>query len=157
VAEELEHPAGGAAGAFLTAEHLDTPLSFEDFRTVGGTIGAGTIMVFDDTVDLRDLLARIGAFFAHESCGKCYPCQMGTQRQAEILRRVADGQARSGDDDTLMELGAVMTDTSICGLGQTAAMAILSAHKRWPTLLTGARDPHIAATPPIPLEPEIRD
>jgi NADH-quinone oxidoreductase subunit F len=148
---------GGAAGAFLTADQLDTPLSFEDFRKAGGSIGAGTIMVFDDTVDMRDLLARIGAFFAHESCGKCYPCQMGTQRQSEILRRIADGQARAGDDETLMELGAVMTDTSICGLGQTAAMAIISAHKRWPTLLTGPRDPHVAAPPPIPLEPETRD
>ncbi|MBK9711050.1 MAG: NAD(P)H-dependent oxidoreductase subunit E [Kouleothrix sp.] len=129
---------GGAAGAFLTAEQLDTPLSFEDFKQVGGTIGAGTLMVFDDSVDLRDILARIGGFFAHESCGKCYPCQIGTQRQAEILRRIADGQARPGDADTLRELGAVMTDTSICGLGQAAALAILSAQQRWPDLLRPA-------------------
>ncbi len=125
---------GGAAGTFLTAEQLDTPLTFEDFKVVGGTIGAGTIMVFDDTVDLRDVLARIGAFFAHESCGKCYPCQMGTQRQAEILRRIADGRARPDDSATLQELAAVMTDASICGLGQAAAMAIVNAHGRWPEL-----------------------
>ena len=109
-----------------------------DFKQVGGTIGAGTLMVFDDSVDLRDILARIGGFFAHESCGKCYPCQIGTQRQAEILRRIADGQARPGDADTLRELGAVMTDTSICGLGQAAALAILSAQQRWPDLLRPA-------------------
>ena len=126
---------GGAAGAFLTPAQLDTPLSFEAFKQVGGTIGAGTIMVFDDTVDLCDVLARIGAFFAHESCGKCYPCQIGTQRQAEILARVAAGQARPGDAETLLELGAVMTDTSICGLGQAAALAIVSANGRWPQLL----------------------
>ena len=125
---------GGAAGAFLTGEHLDTPLAFESFRQVGGTIGAGTIMVFDDTVDLRDILARIGDFFAHESCGKCYPCQMGTQRQAEMLRRVARGQAAPGDAAALAELAQVMTDASICGLGQTAAMAIVSAQRRWPQL-----------------------
>jgi NADH-quinone oxidoreductase subunit F len=128
---------GGAAGAFLTPEQLDTPLSFAAFREAGGTIGAGTIMVFDDTVDLRATLAQIGAFFAHESCGKCYPCQMGTQRQAEILARLAAGQARPGDAATLVELGQVMTDASICGLGQTAAMAILSAGRRWPELLAG--------------------
>jgi NADH-quinone oxidoreductase subunit F len=127
---------GGAAGAFLTGEHLDTPLAFESFRQVGGTIGAGTIMVFDDSVDLRDILARIGDFFAHESCGKCYPCQMGTQRQAELLRRVARGQAVPGDAATLVELAQVMTDASICGLGQTAAMAIVSAQRRWPELFT---------------------
>ncbi|HWQ11902.1 MAG TPA: NAD(P)H-dependent oxidoreductase subunit E [Roseiflexaceae bacterium] len=130
---------GGAAGTFLTPAQLDTPLSFEDFRRAGGTIGAGTIMVFDDTVDLRDVLARIGAFFAHESCGKCYPCQLGTQRQAEILRRLAEGRARPGDAETLLELGAVMADTSICGLGQTAAMAAISAHGRWPGVLAGGQ------------------
>jgi NADH-quinone oxidoreductase subunit F len=125
---------GGAAGAFLTAEHLDTPLTFEDFRRVGGTIGAGTIMVFDDQVDLRMVLARIGDFFAHESCGKCYPCQIGTQRQAELLGRAARGQRRPGDTIALAELGQVMTDASICGLGQAAALAIVSARSRWPEL-----------------------
>ncbi|MCB0002804.1 MAG: NADH-quinone oxidoreductase subunit E, partial [Anaerolineae bacterium] len=95
-----------------------------------------TVMVFDDSVDLRDVLARIGAFFAHESCGKCYPCQMGTQRQAEILRRIAAGDTRETDAATLIELGQVMTDTSICGLGQAASWAIIDAHRRWPALLT---------------------
>ena len=125
---------GGAAGTFLTAEHLDVPLTFEDFRKVGGTIGAGTIMVFDDTVDLPDVLARIGAFFAHESCGKCYPCQMGTQRQAEILARRAQGEKRAGDAVDLKELAEAMTDASICGLGQAASIAITSAQSRWPEL-----------------------
>ncbi len=128
---------GGAAGTFLTAEHLDVPLTFEDFRKVGGTIGAGTIMVFDDTVDMPDVLARIGAFFAHESCGKCYPCQMGTQRQAEILARLAQargGQGRAVAWRDLSELAATLTDTSICGLGQAATTAIVSAHGRWPGL-----------------------
>ena len=133
---ELLHLAttGGAAGTFLTAEHLDTPLTFEDFRKVGGTIGAGTIMVFDDTVDLRDVLARIGAFFAHESCGKCYPCQIGTQRQAEILARIAAGRGRPNDTADLLELAGVLTDTSICGLGQAAPWAIVSALRHWPEL-----------------------
>ena len=125
---------GGAAGTFLTAEHLDTPLTFENFKEVGGTIGAGTIMVFDDSVDLRQVLCRIGDFFAHESCGKCYPCQMGTQRQTEILGRIARGETRPGAAQDLLELGAVMTDTSICGLGQTAAMAVVNAYQHWPEL-----------------------
>jgi len=101
---------------------------------VGGTIGAGTIMVFDDTVDLRQVLRRIADFFAHESCGQCYPCQMGTARQAEIMARVAQGQTRPDDAGALLDLGAVMTDTSICGLGQTAALAVVDAHRHWPEL-----------------------
>jgi NADH-quinone oxidoreductase subunit F len=131
---------GGAAGTFLRAEDLDTPLSFEDFKRVGGTIGAGTLMVFDDSVDLRDILARIAAFFAHESCGKCYPCQMGTRRQAEIMERIACGTLRPGDDATLLELAAVMTDTSICGLGQAASMAILNARRHWPEIFRTMRN-----------------
>jgi len=128
---------GGAAGTFLKPEHLDVPLTFEDFETVGGTIGAGTMMVFDDAVDLRDVLTRIAEFFAHESCGKCYPCQMGTQRQAEILHRIQHNQARPGDVETALELARVMTDTSICGLGQAAGWAFTDAVKRWPDLVAG--------------------
>lgn len=131
---------GGAAGTFLTEEHLDTPLTFDDFEAVGGTIGAGTIMVFDDTVDLRDVLRRIAEFFAHESCGKCYPCQMGTQRQAEIMSRVARSQTQPNDVETLFELGRVMTDTSICGLGQTAGLAITNAYTHWPELFKSGTD-----------------
>jgi NADH-quinone oxidoreductase subunit F len=125
---------GGAAGTFLCAEDLDTPLTFEDFKRTGGTIGAGTLMVFDEAVDLRDILARIAAFFAHESCGKCYPCQIGTLRQAEIMARIARGSAKPNDVASLRELAAVMTDTSICGLGQAASMAILNALAHWPGL-----------------------
>ena len=121
---------GGAAGTFLTAEHLDTPITFEDFKKVGGTIGAGTMMVFDDSIDMRDVLTRVGEFFAHESCGKCYPCQMGTQRQAEILHRIQHGHGQPVDIDTLLELATVMTDTSICGLGQSAGWAVTDAIKR---------------------------
>jgi len=130
---------GGAAGTFLKSEHLDTPITFEDFKKVGGTIGAGTVLVFDDTVDLREILASVGEFFAHESCGKCYPCQIGTQRQAEILHRIQHGQGQPGDTNTLLELAQVMTDTSICGLGQSAGWAVTDALKRWPELLANGK------------------
>ena len=88
---------GGAAGGFLTPDQLDTPLTFEDLRDLGAPVGSGVIMVFNETVDLRDVLKRLAHFFAHESCGKCYPCQLGTQRQMEILDRVAEGQSQPGD------------------------------------------------------------
>ena len=91
-------------------------------------------MVFDETRDLRDVLKRLGHFFAHESCGKCYPCQMGTQRQKEILTRIADGKTLDGDIERLQDVGWTMTDASLCGLGQTAASAVLSAMKLWPEM-----------------------
>ena len=125
---------GGAAGAFATAEHLDVKMTFEDLRGAGLPLGSGVVMVFDETRDMRDVLNRLGHFFAHESCGKCYPCQMGTQRQKEILKRIADGKTLSDDVIRLQDVGWTMTDASLCGLGQTAASAVLSAMKLWPEM-----------------------
>ena len=125
---------GGAAGAFATTEHLDVKMTFEDLRGVGLPLGSGVVMVFDETRDMRQVLKSLGHFFAHESCGKCYPCQMGTQRQKEILDRVASGKVVEGDFVRLQDVGWTMTDASLCGLGQTAASAVLSAMKLWPEL-----------------------
>ncbi len=127
---------GGAAGAFATSEHLDVKLTFEDLRAAGLPLGSGVVMVFNETRDMRDVLARLGHFFAHESCGKCYPCQMGTQRQLEILERVANRVTLLDDATRLQDVGWTMTDASLCGLGQTAASAVLSAMKVWPQLFT---------------------
>jgi NADH-quinone oxidoreductase subunit F len=125
---------GGAAGAFATEKDLDVRMTFEDLRAAGLPLGSGVVMVFDDTADVRDALLRLGRFFAHESCGKCYPCQLGTQRQHEILERVAAGKVMPGDAERLADVGWTMTDASLCGLGQTAASAVLSAMKLWPEL-----------------------
>jgi NADH-quinone oxidoreductase subunit F len=130
---------GGAAGAFATPEHLDVKLTFEDLRAAGLPLGSGVITVFDESRDLRDVLARLGKFFAHESCGKCYPCQMGTQRQVEILDRIAAGKMLAGDAERLGDVGWTMTDSSLCGLGQTAATAVLSAMKEFPDLFRPER------------------
>ncbi|MGB8984211.1 MAG: NAD(P)H-dependent oxidoreductase subunit E [Anaerolineales bacterium] len=128
---------GGAAGAFATSAHLDVKLTFEDLREAGLPLGSGVVMVFDETRDLRDVLKRLGHFFAHESCGKCYPCQMGTQRQKEILDRIAKGTVLDEDFARLQDVGWTMTDASLCGLGQTAASAVLSAMKLWPQMFAG--------------------
>jgi len=125
---------GGAAGAFATPDQLDVKLTFEDLRAAGLPLGSGVVMVFDETRDLRDVLARLGKFFAHESCGKCYPCQLGTQRQMEILDRIVAGKMLAGDAERLGDVGWTMTDSSLCGLGQTAASAVLSAMKLWPKM-----------------------
>ena len=126
---------GGAAGVFLTPDKFDTPLLYEALRPLGASIGSGAIMVFNDTVDLRDVLKRLGHFFAHESCGKCYPCQLGTQRQMEILDRIAVGRAQPGDYERLVDIGQTMTDASLCGLGQTAGVAVMSALRLWPEMV----------------------
>ncbi len=119
---------GGAAGTFLKPDEIDVPLTFEHLRAIGSTFGSGAIMVFNDTVDLRDILRRLARFFQHESCGKCFPCQLGTQRQMEILERAP----MAGDKQRLIDIGLTMTEASLCGLGQTAASAVLSALQKWP-------------------------
>jgi NADH-quinone oxidoreductase subunit F len=124
---------GGAAGVFVTPDELDMPLTFEGTRAAGATVGSGVIMLFDDTVDLRDIVLRIASFFRDESCGQCVPCRIGTVRQEEALHRLGGTttEAQAADDVALLkDLGQVMTDASICGLGQTAASAVQSAVKK---------------------------
>jgi NADH-quinone oxidoreductase subunit F len=127
---------GGAAGAFATQKHLDVKLTFEDLREAGLPLGSGVIMVFNETRDMREVLRGLAHFFADESCGKCYPCQLGTQRQYEIISEIYGGNFRTDDVDRLADVGWTMTDSSLCGLGQTAATAVLSAIETWPELLT---------------------
>jgi NADH-quinone oxidoreductase subunit F len=120
---------GGAAGSFVTPDEFDMPLTFEGTRAAGASLGSGVIMVFDDTIDMKDTLLRIAAFFRDESCGQCVPCRIGTVRQEEALRRLINGQpiGSVADDLALLnDVGQVMRDASICGLGQTAMLAVLS-------------------------------
>jgi len=123
---------GGAAGVFADESALDVPLTFEHTREAGTTMGSGAIVVFDDQTDFGPVLRRIAQFFRDESCGQCVPCRIGTVRQSEALMRLGSGNTvGSADDETkrLDDLALVMTDASICGLGQTAASAIQSAIK----------------------------
>jgi NADH-quinone oxidoreductase subunit F len=120
---------GGAAGTFVGPGHLDVPLTFEGTRAIGASLGSGAVMVLDQTADLAGILRRIARFFRDESCGQCVPCRVGTVRQEELLARLAAGAwSRSPEAELalLKELGQVMRDASICGLGQTASAAIES-------------------------------
>jgi NADH-quinone oxidoreductase subunit F len=124
---------GGAAGVFIRPDELDLKLTFEDTRAAKATLGSGVFMVFDDTIDLQDILKRIASFFRDESCGQCVPCRVGTVRQEEALHRIAAKTARGGlkgEIALLDEVGMAMKDASICGLGQTAYSAIESAIHR---------------------------
>jgi NADH-quinone oxidoreductase subunit F len=121
---------GGAAGSFVGPAELDTPLTFEGTRTIGATLGSGVVMVFDESTDLRQTVARIARFFRDESCGQCVPCRVGTVRQEEALSRLARNGDGPREARLLDELAQVMRDASICGLGQTAANAIVSAVSR---------------------------
>ncbi len=121
---------GGAAGGFVTPDQLDVPLTLEGTREIGATVGSGVVLVFDTEADLTGTLRRIAAFFRDESCGQCVPCRVGTVRQEEALARL-ERDAPIGSRETelalLADLAQVMQDASICGLGQTAPAAVMSA------------------------------
>ncbi len=119
---------GGAAGSFVGPDHLDMPITLEDARERGTTLGSGVVMAFTTEIDMLDVLVRIAAFFRDESCGQCVPCRVGTVRQHETMvqlqRRGSISPQRRGLID---DISKVMGDASICGLGHTAASAIDSA------------------------------
>ena len=124
---------GGAAGGFVGPQDLDLELTLEAARAAGTTLGSGVVMVLDQSVDMVDQLQRIAAFFRDESCGQCVPCRVGTVRQQEALARLvkSSGTANAAVDlQLLRDLGQVMRDASICGLGQTAHNAVDSALTR---------------------------
>ena len=121
---------GGAAGSFAGPEALDTPLTFEGTRAIGASLGSGVVMVFDEHADLADAVRRIAAFFRDESCGQCVPCRVGTERQEELVTRIASGRplgSLATELALLEDMARAMRDASICGLGQTASGAIQSA------------------------------
>ena len=124
---------GGAAGGFVGPEDLDLELTLEAARAAGTTLGSGVVMVLDKDVAMIDQLQRIAAFFRDESCGQCVPCRVGTVRQQEALARLVKSSGTGNaavDLQLLRDLGQVMRDASICGLGQTAHNAIDSALTR---------------------------
>ena len=134
---------GGAAGTFLTPDELDVRLSFEDTRAIGATLGSGVVVLFDESVAMMPMLQRLAAFFRDESCGQCTPCRVGTVRQEELLARVSRGAPLGSiqtEQGLLTELGMVMRDASICGLGQTASSAVESALGKLPHLWGGSHE-----------------
>ncbi len=122
---------GGAAGVFVGPDHIDVPLTFEGTRAIGATLGSGVVMAFAESTDMLGVVRRIAEFFRDESCGQCVPCRVGTVRQEELLARLFAAGAAGADDLALLrDLGQVMRDASICGLGQTASSAVESALAR---------------------------
>jgi NADH-quinone oxidoreductase subunit F len=120
---------GGAAGTFIGPEQLDMALDYQAPPAIGATMGSGAVMVIDDQASMWEVLRRIARFFERESCGRCFPCQVGTSRQLEIVTRMSEGRGNDNDIANLTELGGVMRLSSTCGLGQSAAIAIFSGLK----------------------------
>lgn len=118
---------GGAAGAIVGPEFLDVPLDFASCARAGAMLGAGDVVILDEQACMVDYVRAVAAFFRAESCGKCTPCRVGTERQWQLLEELSRGRGSPEHLEELRAWGEHMTDSSFCGLGQTAATAVLSA------------------------------
>ena len=117
---------GGPSGGCLTEEHLDMPLDFDSLTEVGAMIGSGGMVVMDQDTCIVEVARFFMNFTQKESCGKCVPCREGTKRMLEIMEKIVAGKASLEDLDLLEELAYTVTDTSLCGLGKTAANPVIS-------------------------------
>ena len=122
---------GGPLGAYLPASQFDTPLEYEALTAIGAMLGHGGVVVFDDTVDMLEMARYAMQFCAHESCGKCTPCRIGSVRGAEALGNIARGVNPEGNFALVEELCDTMLHASLCGLGGMAPYPVLSAMKHF--------------------------
>ena len=120
---------GGPSGGCLTEEHLDMPLDFDSLTEVGAMIGSGGMVVMDQDTCIVEVARFFMNFTQNESCGKCVPCREGTKRMLEIMEKIVAGRATMEDLEVLEELAYTVTETSLCGLGKTAANPVLSTLK----------------------------
>jgi formate dehydrogenase len=117
---------GGASGGILPARMNDIPLDFDTLQAYGCFIGSAAVIVLSQLDSARDAAINMMNFFAHESCGQCTPCRVGTAKAAQLM------QAKVWDNSTLEDLNQVMTDASICGLGQAAPNPVRCVQKYFP-------------------------
>jgi formate dehydrogenase iron-sulfur subunit len=122
---------GGPLGAYLPESQWGTPLGYEHFAAIGAMLGHGGIVVFDDTVDMGEQAEFAMAFCAHESCGKCTPCRIGSTRAVEVIGRIRRGESKRAQLALLDELCETMELGSLCALGGLAPMPVRSVMKHF--------------------------
>jgi NADH:ubiquinone oxidoreductase subunit F (NADH-binding) len=118
-------PSGPSSG-YLPAAMIDTPLEWDTLAKAGSMLGSGAVVIIGDGACMLDMALNSVRFFRNESCGKCVPCRVGTQKLTEVITRAVRGQSRAEDLKTIDDLDHAMRLASICGLGQIASKPITS-------------------------------
>jgi len=120
---------GGPSGGCIPKQFLDTPIDYESLASIGSMMGSGGMIIMSE----KDCMVNIAKFYleftVEESCGRCVPCRIGTKRLHEILSSITEGRGTEADLAELQSLAKVITDTALCGLGQTAPNPVLSTLK----------------------------
>ena len=117
---------GGPSGGCIPEHMFDLPIDYESLAEAGSIMGSGGMIVMDEDTCMVDIARYYTNFLQAESCGKCSTCREGLQRMNEILSNIAEGRGNMEDIALLEELGGVVRDASLCGLGQTAPNPVLS-------------------------------
>jgi formate dehydrogenase iron-sulfur subunit len=123
---------GGPLGAYLGKSDWNVPMAYESLAEVGGMLGHGGIVVFDDTVNMAKQARFAMEFCAEESCGKCTPCRIGSTRGVEVIDRIVAGEEQSKNLELLSDLCDVMADGSLCAMGGLTPLPVRSALKLFP-------------------------
>ncbi|MEW5921417.1 MAG: NADH-ubiquinone oxidoreductase-F iron-sulfur binding region domain-containing protein [Bacillota bacterium] len=117
---------GGPSGGCLPASMLDLPTDFDELSAAGSMMGSGGMIVMDEETCMVDLARYFLKFLNDESCGRCFTCREGLSRMLEMVEAITKGQSSMVEFELLKELAAVVKDSTMCGLGQTAANPVLS-------------------------------
>ncbi|MBO7217840.1 MAG: NAD(P)H-dependent oxidoreductase subunit E, partial [Clostridia bacterium] len=116
---------GGPSGGCIPAEHLDIPIDYDNLLAIGSMMGSGGLIVMDEDSCMVDIAKFFLEFTVDESCGKCTPCRVGTQRLLEMLDKITEGKGTREDLDRMEELCSYIKKNALCGLGQTAPNPVL--------------------------------
>jgi len=127
-------PSGPSSG-YLPASMLDLPLDWDKVKAAGSMLGSGAVVVCADNACMLDMALTSVRFYRNESCGKCTPCRIGTQKLVDLLENWTRGAVGPGDQAMLKDLSQVLRQTSICGLGQIAPAPIQSVMKHFPDVM----------------------
>lgn len=120
---------GGPSGGCIPAQHLDLPVDFDSLYRVGSMMGSGGMVVVDEDTCMVDMAKYFLSFTQAESCGKCPPCRLGTYQMLQVMERITQGNGQAGDIEKLIEMGKMIQEGSLCGLGQSAPNPVLSTIK----------------------------
>ncbi|NOQ39716.1 MAG: NADH-quinone oxidoreductase subunit NuoF [Anaerolineales bacterium] len=122
---------GGASTPMLPGDRVNVPMAFETLEEAGSALGTGAIIVMDETTCIVEASRRLSKFFAHESCGRCPPCRIGSQRIFEILDRIENGLGHPGDIELLLELANGIDGHTFCPMGSMLVNPVRSAIKHF--------------------------
>lgn len=127
-------PSGPSSG-YLPASMADLPLDWNAVAAAGSMVGSGAIVVCAEGRCMLDMALNATRFYRNESCGKCVPCRVGSQKMVEMLKGWTEGQSSGEDMQVLSELSTAMRQASICGLGQVVPVPIASVMKHFPDVV----------------------